>query len=657
MSTLSAIAVAVVSTILAALRLVAFAATGSMVLRRDRPAAIHIPLTILAGAAVTAAVYALLVGAGWLGLAYGADALLTTVSLAVGGRRAIGAFASLGSSARSALGTSPLRRAVAWLVVVLYWLPAAVPPRDTDSLRYHLAHVRQIDAEGVWTSIPIVHYALPFAWQIGFLPFLHWHLPEVAQLLAVGMAMIVAAAVLSELRPPETAMGTLPLLVLAALMLQPLVLTIGTIASPDQFTIVAVLATCLLLRRIESGSLPELRALGFASWVAVGSRYQAVAIGLAALVAVSTLVLRRQVSVRGLLPYAQGALAAVLLALPWYAVNHLAFANAVWPLHVSPASALYTDRVASAFASAWHGPETASFRLQAIWLLLSAPLAFPLPLVVIGAALWLLRRPAPSPAALGTLALSYLVVWALAQPLLFPRFIVYMAPVAMLGLTWWASEGTALSRPARRLLRLASGAGLVVFAVYDGASAFAPASYLATGDWTTLLRHTWYTPVYDWISTNTKPDARVLVIVGSGESYYLDRPHRRADPATSAVVDWSSIADPMAFAAWLRRERFDYVVYEDIDWSDAPAGARMREIMTQARSSGVLSTLETFHLELSRSRFRRGFVPTTIYVLRVPPATGAPPTASVSPSSCAAPCCTPAGRSVASSPGRSAAAV
>jgi hypothetical protein len=118
-STLSAIAVAVVSTILAALRLVAFAATGSIVLRRDRPAALHVPLAILTGAAVTAAVYALLVRAGWLGLAYLADALLTALSLALGGRRAIGAFTELGSSVTSALGRSRLRRGVAWLVVAL----------------------------------------------------------------------------------------------------------------------------------------------------------------------------------------------------------------------------------------------------------------------------------------------------------------------------------------------------------------------------------------------------------------------------------------------------------------------------------------------------------------------------------------------------------
>jgi hypothetical protein len=345
----------------------------------------------------------------------------------------------------------------------------------------------------------------------------------------------------------------------------------------------------------------------------------------------------------------------MLLALPWYTANHHAFANAAWPLHASPESALYSDRVASAFASAWHGPETATFRLQAFWLLLSAPLAFPMPLVVIGTSLWLLRRSAPTTATLGTLALSYLVVWALAQPLLFPRFIVYMAPVAMLGLTWWASDAAALSRTGRRLVQLASCVAVVAFALYDSASAFAPASYLVTGDRTALLRHTWYTPVYDWISANTRPDARVLVIVGSGESYYLDRSYRRADPATSAVVDWSSIPDAAGFAAWLRRERFDYVVYEDIDWSDAPAGTRMQEIVTQARTSGVLSTVDTFHLELSRSRFRPGFVPTTVYVLRVPPATGAPPTASVSPSSSAAPCCTPAERSAASSPDRSAA--
>lgn len=656
MSALSAIAVAVASTVLASLRLVAFAAAGSIVVRAERRAAVHVPLSVLAGAAVTAAIHALAARAGLLALGYGAEAVLTIVSLAVGGRRAIRAFAELWGAVSISLGSSRVRWLIAWITVALYWLPAAVPPRDTDSLRYHLAHIRQIDVEGVWTSMPVVHYAFPFAWQIGFLPFVHWRLPEVAQLLGVGLALVVAAAVLSELQPREETPRTLPMLMLAAFMLQPLVLTTATIASADQFTIVAVLVSCLLLSGSGSGSPRDFRALGFASWVAVGSRYQAIAIGLAALIVVATLVARRKVSGRSLWLYLGGALAAIVLALPWYAANHFAFANAVWPLHAVETSSVYADRVASAFASAWHGPDSTGFRLQSVWLLLSAPLAFPMPLVIIALALWLLRRRACQRWTLGMFALAYLALWSVAQPLLFPRFIVYMTPVAMLGAMRWASDVDRSSRTWRGIVLAATGAVAVVFVTYGAASARAPASYLATGDRPALLRHTWYTPVYDWIGGHTRPDARVLVIVGSQETYYLDRAYRRGDPATSAVVDWSSVADATALAAWLRRERFDYVVYEDIDWADAPAGDRMQKIMTQARSTAVLPTAETFHLELSRSRFRRRSIPTTVYILNVPRAPDASPAASVSPSSFAVPCCTRAERPAASSMGRSAAA-
>lgn len=652
MSALTAIAAAMVSTLLAAVRLIAFCATGSLFLRRERPAAIHVPLAILTGAAVTAAMYAVLTRAALLSFASGVDASLVVISLALRGRLALRNFGTLWRHLRLALGSSRPRWGLASLIAALYWLPAAVPPRDTDSLRYHLAHIRQIDTDGAWVSMPIAHYAFPFAWQIDFLPFVRWGLPEVAQLLSVGLAFVVAASILSLVDQPEKDRTPLPLLVLAAFVLQPLMLLTATNASPDQFTMVAVLAACALFLAGDLSSADDLRALGFASWVAVGSRYQGVAIGIAVTLVVVALVIRRRSPVRTLWPFAIGATAAALLAAPWYVANLSTFGNPVWPLHTPVQSSLYADRVASAFAHAWHGPSSIGFRLQALWMLVTDPLAFPLPVAVLGVAVPALRT-RNAFWTLGAFVVAHLVLWELAQPLLFPRFIVYLAPIAMAGAAWWSTSLRPASRVRERMIQVVLLAAIAVFGTYDMASSITPLSYLATGNRAALLRGTWYSTVYDWIGANTPPDARLLVVVGSGESYYLDRSYRRADPATSAVADWPSITDAPALVAWLSRERFDYVVYEDVDWSDAPAGAHVRQLMAQARSGGALVPVATFNLQLTRSRFRRRTTASTVYVLRVPStAPNARRREPASPPSSGVACCTPAARWAASSPHR-----
>jgi hypothetical protein len=219
----------------------------------------------------------------------------------------------------------------------------------------------------------------------------------------------------------------------------------------------------------------------------------------------------------------------------------------------------------------------------------------------------------------------------IAQPMLFPRFILYVVPAA--AIVWLsiatnadapatvvaAGAGRRIARMRRVITRTALGGALTVFLLYDAASAAGPAAYLVTGAARGLHRFTWYYPVYEWIDANAEPDARFLVIVGSAETYYLDRYYRRADPATSAVIDWTAMSSAPMLATHLARGGYDYVVYEPAAWSDSPGGKEMIAVIEQARSSGVLIPVTTFELDQSRSRFRRRPRPTSVEVLRVAP--------------------------------------
>jgi uncharacterized membrane protein len=412
------------------------------------------------------------------------------------------------------------------------------------------------------------------------------------------------------------------------------------------------LATVLLLATLgertagAGGPHPDvhdLRALGFVSWIGMNSRYQAAAIGVAALAVLITWTMRGRLTrprSSQLLAVAQGAGLALLLASPWYVVNWLQFGNPVWPLHTPAHPTNFADAMARGFAGSWSGPHTPRFMLNSLWALVTDPLAFPLPLLVLGAigiALASTRRSSAALVSTGVFALAYVVAWTIAQPMLFPRFILYVVPAA--AIVWLSivanadSQATVvaagaghIARMRRVIARTALGGALTVFLLYDAASAAGPAAYLVTGAARGLHRFTWYYPVYEWIDANAEPDARFLVIVGSAETYYLDRYYRRADPATSAVIDWTAMSSAPMLATHLARGGYDYVVYEPAAWSDSPGGKEMIAVIEQARSSGVLIPVTTFELDQSRSRFRCRPRPTTIEVLHVAPEkdTGAP---------------------------------
>jgi hypothetical protein len=157
---------------------------------------------------------------------------------------------------------------------------------------------------------------------------------------------------------------------------------------------------------------------------------------------------------------------------------------------------------------------------------------------------------------------------------------------------------------------LAGGISLAGWYAYDHVR------YVLTGDLTAYHHHTNYYPLYAWAERHTPPDARVLVIVANGESYYLRRSHRRADPWWSGVVDWPALASGDALVVWLRAHGYTYVLYEDADWQEAEGGAAMAAAIRQALAAGGLERVATLDLALNESRLLRQTVPTTVWALR-----------------------------------------
>jgi len=608
------IAVGLAATVLATLRLVTWAAVGAWVCR-DEGDAVMVPLGIVVGAAVTGCCYAVCALVGRLDLGLGLDGGIAVVAVLCNHRIVRRAIRDLGTQAIDLARTGRWTRIVAIAWVCLAWLTALAPPRDADVLRYHLAHVRQIILEGQWTKIIDTAYALPFGWSLTYLPFELLHLSVAAHMLNLMVWIVLVLALYRELRERDSA--GLRLLVFA-LACQPMVFKAVTTAHADAYTMMLVAIVALLIQRGPELTLRRAVLLGFAAWIGAQSRYQALGIGLAATATLVAFVVRGTVRPRALAAAGLGGLAAAVLAAPFYIANFRWFGDPVWPLFVRPVlgSASAVDRVALVLAQRTSAPLALHWLPRGLYRLAIDITVFPTPWIVAAAIVsaWF----APRTRWLAAFVTCYVVIWALVEPSLFPRFIIFLVPAVPL------LAGDALARlPAvrPRLHRLVT-AGLATLSVASALLVLAYSGdavrYAVSGDREQYERATWFAPVFRWANTSTPRTARFLVVVKTGGTYALDRPYRRADPEGSAEVDWSALPDPQALVGQLQAGGFLYVIYEDRDWSLYPGGADMMRLVHDAVAQGLLVPVETFSLQLVTSRLLGHSVPSTVEVVRVP---------------------------------------
>lgn len=604
---------------LGAVRVFALTALGRALLRRRRAPWLTVPLALLAAGAALGAMYASLLWAGWRDTALAMDAIAMVLAVAFRGRQTAIELRRLFAPLIELAQRSWWTRAISLAVAAIYLFNAAMPPRETDALRYHLAHIAQIDREGRWAAISIAHYAFPFAWQSTFLPFVHLHLAETAQIVDCGVWAIALAAIVGQRGVAR--IGTTGFLLLTTVALAPLAIGTATTPTPDVFTVLAALVVALLLAAhtpdASGAGFGEATALGFAAWVAVGTRYQAVAIGIAATM-VAVVWLAHSDRWITLLGFVEGAVLAWLLAAPFFLANAVRFGNPFWPLRSAASNADYTATIGAFFARTWHGTLALPDVARAAWRLLSDRLAMPIPLLLVLALVAALAVRGPGARSARRVALFcvlFLAVWILAQPMLYPRFAFYLVGPALV-LALREVETLEENRP-RLAARAIFGAATLALGGYALAGIALDVRTLGRTGREGLQATTWYYPVYTWLNERSPRDAKILVIVRSGETFYLDRYYRRAEPATSGEVDWPRMSDGGTLARKLQADGFDYVVYDSAAWRGFPGGAEMVNAISDASTHGLLTEAQRFSLRLTRSRFRDAAVPATVVVYRV----------------------------------------
>jgi hypothetical protein len=603
------------ASLLAVVTACTWVAIGSLFLgTRARRDPLALPVALLIGSGIAAAALAVLTRAsvvipGALGVWAAGLAVLVA-------RR--GKVAVMVSGVLESCNRALPDRALYWAgapAAALLWLNAIAPARDADSMRYHLAHVRQIAQDGGWKSIADYHYALPFGWTLNYLPFELMHLPQAAQLLNAFLLVVMFGTLLALLS--EQGVGQLWLALVTALVAHPFVVRTFTGASADGYAIFVVFTVAAILFRADEVRPGDAFALGFVSWIGAQSRYQLVAIGLAAFGAV-LLYRPAGINLRGWIkPFAAGAAGALLLSSPFYLANLATFGNPVWPLavHAGGVASSYADIVAARYTRSLSGSFSPGIVIWGITRLFTTPELAPLPVAIVLILAASVTRGRRSINRLVAFGAAFLMLWIIAQPRLYPRFILLLLPVAALLVAirfGVQKELVAATRASSR--RYLVAITLAVFTLISAATSLDQIRYDVTGDAASFHRFTWFYPVYAWVNRALPADARLLVIVYSGHSYYLERQYRRADPWLSAVVDWRRVDSAAALDSVLAGGRYDYVVYDDRDWSAFAGGASMTTAVKQSVSTGALVPVRLFRIPLYTSRVRRQYDMATVYV-------------------------------------------
>lgn len=505
------------------------------------------------------------------------------------------------------------RRLVLGVGLACLWLLAICPPRDADVMRYHLAHIRQIDIEGSWQPIPEFHYAIPFGWSFNYLPYEHLGYPETAHLLNLLLAVAGSIAISGALGP--LVRSTPVFLLFAAVASHPAVVKMATTAFADSYLAFAMACVAAAALRLPASN-NAFAVLGFAGWIGLQGRYHAGAIAAASLgVAVAASISTKQWS--GMRTYAKWALFALLLAAPFYIFNLVTLGNPFWPLlaGVLKGPSPYADTVVASYARGLGGVWSLPSFVSGIHSLSTELTMFPLGVMALLLPLlaWMkdarIRRSAQ-------LCGLFLLTWAMAQPVLFPRFVLSLVPLFLLG--WGAAIARAQVHRAFRLLTTgALATALLTFVAADFIYARDYARYLVSADLAEYHRATLFHDVYEWANQNTPRDSRFLVIVSDSCSYPLKRWHRRADPVASGVCDWEAMRDSRVFADFLRRGNYQYVIYQDTDWHEEIGGAQMQRAIMQGASDGVLRLERTFQVRLVTLRMFEQSEPATVRLYRV----------------------------------------
>jgi hypothetical protein len=234
---------------------------GSLFLGSTGNSPLRAQLSILIGSAITAFFYAVLAAAGQVRPSIWILLCLNVLFILWRRRHILNTIRLTLTFYQDLVGRRLSTLFLILLTLLIFWAITIAPPRDADVMRYHLAHIRQILADGVWSSIPDYHYALPFGWSLNYLPFEYFHIPSGAHCLNL-LLLLFTLPPLFRFLAAQSDRGVAGL-VCALLVYQPSVLKAATTAHADMYVLSVATALTILMLKLPDLSRLEIGLLGF----------------------------------------------------------------------------------------------------------------------------------------------------------------------------------------------------------------------------------------------------------------------------------------------------------------------------------------------------------------------------------------------------------
>lgn len=493
---------------------------------------------------------------------------------------------------------------IIWLILLAY-----TPPRAADAMRYHLSQVKDIAMYHGFIFRPYVHYNFPIYFSLLFLP-LFYLFGGISIKLATSTYFLLSILLLVHLA--KTLAITHTRLLFFLIFLIPIAYDNAHSALNDWPLIFYILLGSLFLLKIDKH--PYHTLLAFASLgFSIGIKYQA-----AIFIPWFLFVAFRSLTGKKILLLLASLSLCLLIPAIFFIRNWINLHNPIWPLglHFFSNKDPYLQQVAiSAFSPITGGKHTFNALINSFINLSVSPL--------IPAVIWLLILPSlvwstPTKLHLQVCLVLYFLLFWIMQPGLNAHYTIYLLPLGILsGVNFYEYLFKKKLMPVVNFYQILITFIVVSHFIFAGYYSIFYLRYYLYRNLDEYHQYTWFYQDYQWINRYTPQHARILVLIASGQTYYLNRDYLRAAPDLSATINWCKVASADALINQLQKNHIQYILYQNMDWSSNVCGKQMMQIVTKLINSNKTRLLYRKKEKLYVSRIKKQYETTEMLFIQL----------------------------------------
>ncbi len=496
--------------------------------------------------------------------------------------------------------------------LLLLILVTDTPARSGDAMKYHLAQLKDMVMHGGDVYRPYLHYQFPQYFSLVFFP---------AYVMAGGTAMKFASlinylfVIVAMVRIADRlGAKNLRLIVLLFAMMPQTINGASIVTNDWAVCLYGLTAFMVMLTLVDSRQMQFAPLAYLCLGVAMGTKYHFVLL-------VPWLVVLHWHHCDGeprarIVRIATGLTTMGLVGFPFYLRNFLRLGNPVWPLLqglVPPPNPAMAE-IATTYVDNMSGTHSLAAVISTLLTIAKSPY-MPVTVWMLGITAVVATR---TRLLIGTGCLLFFGFWWVIQPTYYWRFAIYMLPFTMVALGLYLDQldarGDWRRRAAHAVIAVSVSYGFAVGMYYIKD----PMAWYTTEGRANYHYATWYYDEFNWINTNLPEDSKIMLLVGAGQSYYLDREYVRADPRMSAAVDWDAVRSLEELRGVIREHEVDYIFFSPNGLRPARKHVHVRPLIESAVDATWTETVWVRKdIRLYTSRMLDGFKTEDATLLRV----------------------------------------